>query len=290
LGRFLRLVKLAKVSAMSYKLDEFYLDMMVSMRGMILVVRMAKLLAVGFFIVHYVSCAWWLCADRETDNSWIVNSGADHMSVWGQYLFSCYWVISTMTTVGYGDVSAMNDTERAFSIFAMILGGSFYGLLIAKITNIVAESENNQRIFHKRLDEIALFVHDKHFPPELQRRVLRYYQKFLKKTSTVDDALIIRELSAGIKEKVVTHLLDTVLARHPFFSQLGKQLIEIVPAMRMTLLDYGQYLTRKGQPSEEMVCVVTGACFEIERLFPVQWFCFTSFFFLTMLRMSQGVR
>jgi len=32
--------------------------------------------------------------------------------------------------------------------------------------------------------------------------VLRYYQKFLKKTSTVDDAQIIRELSAGIKEKV----------------------------------------------------------------------------------------
>jgi len=74
-------------------------------------------------------------------------------------------------------------------------------------------------------------------------------------------------------------LLDTVLARHPFFSQLGKQLIEIVPAMRMTLLDYGQYLTRKGQPSEEMVCVVTGACFEIERLFPVQWFCFTFVFY-----------
>jgi hypothetical protein len=55
----------------------------------------------------------------------------------------------------------MNDIERAFSIFAMILGGSFYGLLIAKITNIVAESENNQRIYAQRLDEIALFVHDK---------------------------------------------------------------------------------------------------------------------------------
>ena len=55
----------------------------------------------------------------------------------------------------------MNDIERAFSIFAMILGGSFYGLLIAKITNIVAESENNQRVVSRRLDEIALFVHDK---------------------------------------------------------------------------------------------------------------------------------
>jgi hypothetical protein len=42
---------------MSHKLDEFYLDMMVSMRGMIIVVRMIKLLMIGFFIVHYVACA-----------------------------------------------------------------------------------------------------------------------------------------------------------------------------------------------------------------------------------------
>jgi hypothetical protein len=53
-------------------------------------------------------------------------------------------------------------------------------------------------------------------------------------------------------------MLDTVIARGPFFSELGQQLIDIVPAMHMTLLDQGQYLARKGQPSKEMICIITG--------------------------------
>jgi len=127
---------------MSHKLDEFYLDMMVSMRGMILVLRFLKLLIVGFIIVHFVSCGlvffkcllkhmpkreeltdslwtflpcafrvriallcrWWLCGTyHQADpsaNSWVHAEGADEMTVWAQYLFSCYWAITTMTTVG----------------------------------------------------------------------------------------------------------------------------------------------------------------------------------------------
>jgi hypothetical protein len=32
-----------------------------------------------------------------------------------------------------------------------VLGGSFYGLLIAKISAIVAEAEGKQRLFNKRM-------------------------------------------------------------------------------------------------------------------------------------------
>ena len=107
-----------------------------------------------------------------------------------------------MAQVGYGDVTAENDMERAFSIFAMILGGSFYGLLIAKITSIVGEAEAAQRAYSSRLEEIAHYVHSKQFPPELQRRLLRYFRKFLRKGVAMDEAQIVRDLSAGLRNQV----------------------------------------------------------------------------------------
>jgi hypothetical protein len=44
-----------------------------------------------------------------------------------KYLVSLYYTITTIATVGYGDVTPRNTYERMFSIAAMIVGGAFYG-------------------------------------------------------------------------------------------------------------------------------------------------------------------
>jgi hypothetical protein len=54
------------------------------------------------------------------ENSWSSYVEIRDTSAPRQYLYSLYWVITTMTTVGYGDITAQNDTERAFSMFAMV--------------------------------------------------------------------------------------------------------------------------------------------------------------------------
>ena len=36
--------------------------------------------------------------------------------------------------VGYGDITATTDAERAYSIAAMVVGGGFYGYVVGSIT------------------------------------------------------------------------------------------------------------------------------------------------------------
>lgn len=38
---------------------------------------------------------------------------------------------TTVTTVGYGDITSQNDDEKMFTMFSMIVGGAFYGDLDA---------------------------------------------------------------------------------------------------------------------------------------------------------------
>ena len=39
---------------------------------------------------------------------------------------SVYWAITTMTTIGYGDISAFTAQERAFACIVMMMGCCFF--------------------------------------------------------------------------------------------------------------------------------------------------------------------
>jgi len=41
-----------------------------------------------------------------------------------------YWAIMTLTTVGYGDVTAKNEMEMAFSCFVMLFGSAIFAYSI----------------------------------------------------------------------------------------------------------------------------------------------------------------
>lgn len=55
-----------------------------------------------------------------------------------KYLTSIYWTVTTITTVGYGDVSISTNLERVFCIALMVLGVVAFGLLSGSLTNILS--------------------------------------------------------------------------------------------------------------------------------------------------------
>ncbi|KAJ3117841.1 Kinesin-like protein kif27 [Physocladia obscura] len=56
----------------------------------------------------------------------LVSNGEWTCSEWSIYVQSLYWTVTTMTTTGYGDITAKNDGERVFALFTMIIGVLFY--------------------------------------------------------------------------------------------------------------------------------------------------------------------
>lgn len=70
--------------------------------------RIAKITAGVFFLVHLMSCFWFLSAkfnDFE-ETCWVVKRGIQDRDNGYLYLTSLYWALQTITTVGYGDIPA----------------------------------------------------------------------------------------------------------------------------------------------------------------------------------------
>ncbi|KAI3443645.1 hypothetical protein Pfo_000310 [Paulownia fortunei] len=102
-------------------------------------VRCAKLICVTLFAVHCAGCFYYLLAARYRDpkNTWIGASMHDFLqrSLWVRYVTSIYWSITTLTTVGYGDLHAENTREMIFDIFYMLFNLGLTAYLIGNMTN-----------------------------------------------------------------------------------------------------------------------------------------------------------
>lgn len=99
---------------------------------------------VTLFAVHSAGCFYfWLAAHHKTpENTWIGVEVSDfkHRSIWLCYTYSIYWSIVTLTTVGYGDLHAVNTGEKIFNMLYMLFNIGLTAYIIGNMTNLIVHS------------------------------------------------------------------------------------------------------------------------------------------------------
>ena len=58
---------------------------------------------------------------REAEGGWVDKAGIHEVDNSIKYLWSVYWAITVLSTVGYGDIVAHTNAEKGFSIVAELL-------------------------------------------------------------------------------------------------------------------------------------------------------------------------
>ena len=88
-----------------------------------------------------------------------------------QYLYSVYWALTTLTTVGYGDITPTNNVERVFSLFALLTGALIFGYMLSSIGSLVAAMDRQAVKVEVELDEVKDYIRWRGLPRDLVVRV-----------------------------------------------------------------------------------------------------------------------
>lgn len=173
---------------------------------------------------HILCCFWFLAGEDELHSNctpdenescirtegWITSKGLrdDHISTFDQYLMSLYWGMTTMTTVGYGDISAATRAEQIYCIVAMLIGGFMFGIIIGSLSNIIASASPLESNKKSRLAEIAEWLQLRAVPIHLRTDIYEYYRTMHTEGSEtgVNEREILRELPHQMAKPLIDHM------------------------------------------------------------------------------------
>jgi hyperpolarization activated cyclic nucleotide-gated potassium channel 2 len=54
-----------------------------------------------------------------------------------QYAVSLYWALTTMATIGYGDIYPITELEKVFTMFCMIVACGTFAFMVGSVTSII---------------------------------------------------------------------------------------------------------------------------------------------------------
>jgi hypothetical protein len=101
-----------------------------------------------FFVAHTLACFWhFLSFEKRSTETWLSKLGLLDSELHLRYLYSLYWAITTMITVGYGDITPQNKDEVLLCMGSMLLGCAMFGYALNKIGNIFERINAEEREF-----------------------------------------------------------------------------------------------------------------------------------------------
>lgn len=219
--RLLRLLRLLKVDTYVAILEDRFEVNLVSLRILGMVSRLC-------FMVHILGCFWYYVAvlsfEAGAEITWVMaydDGSAVDGPVSRQYIFSVYWALTTLTTIGYGDITPTNMLERYYCLLAMLIGAMMFGYMMSTIGSMVQQMDQEASMKEQRMDAVKEWMSSRNMPRKLFVRVRKYYEHFYERKSAFDEEAIVKGLTPALQQEVTTVLLRDSLGHFPLFALLG---------------------------------------------------------------------
>ena len=156
-----------------------------------------------------------LFRDTEPKDFLRDDPGYFHENAW---LVSLYWAVTTMSTIGYGDISPQTDPERIVGILLMVTGCGFFAGLTGKITALLTGQSVPEARFTDTMDELEVFMQTRKLPEALCDKLRDFYKVQYPQKKVFDEEKLLNSLAdEGLRKEISLNMYLDMLSTVPFF-------------------------------------------------------------------------
>uniref|UniRef100_A0A3Q2WGR6 Ion transport domain-containing protein n=1 Tax=Haplochromis burtoni TaxID=8153 RepID=A0A3Q2WGR6_HAPBU len=152
-------------------------------------------------IAHWLACMWYAIGFVErpyTETGWLDNlaeqlgkaynetDSSSGPSVKDKYVTALYFTLSSLTSVGFGNVSPNTNSEKMFSICVMVIGSLMYASIFGNVSAIIQRLYTGTTRYHTQMLRVKEFIRFHQIPGSLRQRLEEYFQHAWTYTNGID--------------------------------------------------------------------------------------------------------
>jgi voltage-gated potassium channel len=214
-----------------------------------------RMIFLGFWVAlfaHLATCAWIALGGGNIGPEWTSQNGLF-------YLRSFYWAVTTIATIGYGDVTPVTPLQTGFTIVVEVIGAGLYGYVIAIFASLIANLDSARRKFSEQIDEINTFMRFRKIPLQLQKQIRNYYDYLWESRRGYHESHVLADLPDSLRLKVSIFINKSMLEKVPIFEGAGDALVEeLLLHLKPSIFTPGDYVFRTGDVGDCMYFVNNG--------------------------------
>uniref|UniRef100_A0A3B4TBP4 Potassium voltage-gated channel subfamily H member 2 n=1 Tax=Seriola dumerili TaxID=41447 RepID=A0A3B4TBP4_SERDU len=149
-------------------------------------------------IAHWLACIWYAIGSVERNGSigWLhtlgdqlgkhYNDSIPGPSIKDKYVTALYFTFSSLTSVGFGNVSPNTNSEKIFSICVMLIGSLMYASIFGNVSAIIQRLYSGTARYHTQMLRVREFIRFHQIPNPLRQRLEEYFQHAWSYTNGID--------------------------------------------------------------------------------------------------------
>ncbi len=209
--------------------------------------KIGLILFTGMMIAHILAC------------SWVVVSGLKEESEFATYIKALYFVITTLSTVGYGDITPTTTGGRIFTMMTMVIGVGCYGLVIGQVSSMMLESDRRSEVTREKLKALASLMRYYDIPATLQDQAFKIYKHMLSRQVSGDEEKVMQELPKGLQQELWVCMNMKPLANVSLFKGVSKDCLkDIAKHLEQVFFSPDDRIIQAGEIGHELYVIGHG--------------------------------
>ncbi len=201
-------------------------------------------------LVHGVACGWIALGSGT--------AGPDPDAT-TEYVRALYWAFTTLTTVGYGDISARTSAQMLFASGVQVLGVAVFGFVLSNVASLIARMDAAREHHMDSVERIENFMRSNRIPQALRSEVRTYYHYLWKHHRGYHDQSLLSDLPAKIQADLSFFINRSIIEKVPLFRQAGSELVgDLMAELKPRIYAPGEKVFRSGDAGDSIYFVQSG--------------------------------
>ena len=229
--------------------------------------RVFKILFALVLALHFSACLVWRVKEDDPPvlSAWLAEHGIAAGDTATAYVICAYFVVTVYTTVGLGDIHALDQNERVLFVFLMLTAAFLFGILISELQEVFVSLNKGARQLDEYIDGITAFLRRNRVSHSLHRRFRRFVRfkySFDRSHDRVEEILAI--LPLNLRNRLASALNDGVFSAVPLFRKIRSETdrayfaAALLPRVRSATLPTRTLLAHHREVADRLIVITAG--------------------------------